>query len=240
MRLPETVLVTSAQPGEGKTTVALGVGRALASSGHRVILIEADLRAPSLARHLNLAPRPGVAAVLAGVRSLDDELVEIDPAPVVGPTTVHAQNGSLAVLLAGSVVPKPHLVLSSDRMHDLLTEARAAADVVIIDAPALATVSDALTLTPALDTCIFVMRLNRTTADRARRALKALRDAGVDIAGVVITGTKPAGAYRSGFRGTRRDRRAKAPDVALLLQSEGARNGSERQEVPDELRTPKR
>ena len=146
----------------------------------------------------------------------------------------------LAVLLAGSVVPNPHLVLSSDRMHDLLTDARAAADVVIIDAPALATVSDALTLTPALDTCIFVMRLNRTTGDRARRALKALREAGVDIAGVVITGTKPAGAYRSGFRSTRLDRRAKTPDVALLLQSEAARNGSDWHEVPDELRTPKR
>jgi polysaccharide biosynthesis transport protein len=219
---PETVLVTSTQAGEGKTTVSLGVGRALASLGNRVIVIEADLRVPSIARSLGLTRRPGLAAVLAGVRSLDDELVEVDPAPGDEPPTTQEQ-GWLAVLPAGSTVQNPHLLLSSDRMRALLNDARATADVVIIDAPAIGLVSDALTLTTALDTCVFVVGLNRATSDLTRRALKTLQDAGVPIAGVVITGTSWSPAYGYQRRpATTSDRLQHAPDVTFLPQREAA------------------
>jgi len=160
--------------------------------------------------------------VLAGVRSLEDELVEVDPAPRDEPPTTQEQ-GWLAVLPAGSAVQNPHLLLSSDRMQALLNDARATADVVIIDTPAIGLVSDALTLTNALDTCVFVVGLNHATSDLTRRALRTLQDAGVPIAGVVITGTPGLPAY--GYqrrRTTTFDRLQHAPDVAFLAQREAA------------------
>jgi tyrosine-protein kinase len=185
---PQTVMVASAERNAGKTSVTIGVARALARAGQRVVAIECDLRGPTFATYLGLASGGGLAAVLGRLRSFRHELVGVDS--LDGPTG-HRGVGeaSLEVLPAGSVVSNPHTVLPSHRMKETLAEARSGADMILIDTPALTPVSDAVDLAGSVDTCIFVVRLNQSTKEGSRRALRTLQEIGLDITGIVLTGT---------------------------------------------------
>lgn len=189
-----TVMVASAELEEGKSSLTLGAGRALASIGLRVIAIESDLRKPTFARYLDLPESGGVTMICAGLSSLEDELIEIDD-DRVGSVRHGADGGSFSVVPAGRIAPDPHRLLSSHRMQELVAEARERADVVLIDTPALGAVSDALSLSNVVDTCIFVVRLNHAKRDGTLRALRTLSNVGVDVTGIVITGTQSPPAY---------------------------------------------
>jgi tyrosine-protein kinase len=184
-----TIMLTSANQDDGKTSVTLGVGRALASTGQRVIAIEADLRRPKFAEYLELRSLGGLAKVIVGQSSLSDELVEVDlrtGAPLRERELPH--EGSFAVLPAGRVGLDPHRLLSSQHMREILTDARNLADVVLIDTPAMESVSDALSLGALVDTTVFVARLKHSTKEGTRRSLRALAKVGIDVAGIVLTG----------------------------------------------------
>jgi succinoglycan biosynthesis transport protein ExoP len=192
---PQTVMIISAEPEAGKTSVTIGVARALARAAQRVVAIECDLRRPTFANYLGLDASGGLAAVLGRMSSLRDELVDVDS--LGGPTAAHAnvQEVSLDMLPAGSVVANPHAVLPSDRMREILAEARSSADIVLIDTPALAQVSDAVDLVGSVDTCIFVIRVNWSTREGSRRALRTLREVGLDVIGIVVTGATADQVY---------------------------------------------
>jgi capsular exopolysaccharide synthesis family protein len=185
------IMVTSPGREEGKTSVTLGLAVALAAIGQRVIAIEAELRTPRFAEHLNLEPRGGLSSVLAGFADLDDELVELDPDTLDAPKELGSDlGGALFVLPAAFAVPNPAGALSSPEMAQAVAQARAQADVVVIDTPPIAVVHDAITLSNLVDGAILVACLNRTTKDAARRALKSLRHLNVRIPGLVITGSE--------------------------------------------------
>jgi capsular exopolysaccharide synthesis family protein len=175
------VLITSPDAGEGKTTVAVNLARALIAGGDEVILIEADLRRPMAARQLGIDRMGiGLSSALVGTRGLRDLLVSA------------SANGKLRVLPTGPAPPNPADLLRSPRMAELLAEAREAADVVLVDAPPLLPVSDTRVLLdlPGIDGVLIVGRAKTTRRDRARAAARVLAQSERRMLGVVLTGTR--------------------------------------------------
>jgi len=178
---PRCVLVTSPDAGEGKTTVAVNLARALIAGGDKVILIEADLRRPAAATQLGVdRTGMGLSSGLVGGRALDELLVPVDG------------NGKLRVVPTGPAPPNPADLLRSPHMAELLAEAREAADVVLIDAPPVLPVSDTHVLLdlPGIDGVLIVARANTTRRDRARAAARLIEQSERRVLGVVVTGTR--------------------------------------------------
>lgn len=195
-----TIMFVSGNDGDWKTSVTLGVGKALASMGQRVIAIEADFRQPKFAEYLGLVTDQGIARIVERQGSLAEELVQLDPLTgrsSVPESVLNQGDGWFAVLPAGRALPDPHRLLSSQQMNNILSDARRHADVILIDTPALGSVSDALSLGGIVDTSVFVVRLKHSTKEGTRRTLQALTRVGMDIAGIVITGVA---ASQSSFR----------------------------------------
>lgn len=183
------VMVTSPSPEDGKTSVSLGLARALARIGVRVILLEADLRRPSISRYAGLPPARGLAGLLAGgEENLAHELVWLDAATMRPVTLDGLKDGlSFAVLTAGKAPPHPQRLLARPEMARMIETARSLATVVIIDTPPIGTVTDAVALAPHVDTVVAVARLNKTTKDAARRAMRVLQNVSAGLAGVAVT-----------------------------------------------------
>lgn len=185
----QVVMVTSPSPEDGKTSVSLGLARALARLGARVILIEADLRRPSVSRYVGLPQTPGLTSLLGGGGShLAHEVTWLDATTMQPVTLGDLKEGlSFAVLPAGSVPPNPQRLLARPEMTEIVETARSLANVVIIDTPPIGTVNDSVTLARLVDSIIVVARLNKTTKDAARRALRVLRNVAAQLLGVVAT-----------------------------------------------------
>jgi receptor protein-tyrosine kinase len=190
-----SLMVTSPDPAEGKTSVTLGLARSLAALGLRVVAIEADLRHPAFSMHAGL-PRPsGLTSILAEVSSFADELVELDLATMKPVDPAYSNSGSsLWVLPAGPPPPNPQALLSSAAMRRVVADASSFAEVVIVDTAPVATVNDPVALVGSVDATVLVIRLNRTTKDQTRRAIRALGNVGAPVLGIVVTDV----AVRSG------------------------------------------
>jgi len=174
-----SILVTSADTGEGKSTLALALARVLALRGERVLLVEADLRRPRLAQTLGLGAGPGLAEVLDPEMPADADLltraIRLDPA------------SALHVLPAGGLVARPVARLASPRLGPWLDALESSYDRVVVDSPPTLLVGDALGLGQRLDTAVLALRWGHTPAATARWAVEELRRAEVDLAGVVLT-----------------------------------------------------
>jgi capsular exopolysaccharide synthesis family protein len=205
----EAIMITSPGPAEGKTSVTLGTARALTALDLRVIAIEADLRRPSFSRY-GLARGGGLSTVLAGVTSLEQALVEVDAGTMQRVTDgTGAHERTFWVLPAGPMPPNPQALLARPAMTHILEEARAMADVVLVDLPPIGAVNDPVTVANLVDGVVVVARLNTTTRDAARRALRVLRNTDAELLGVVITDTPaPSQGYYYGPAGARPQARA--------------------------------
>lgn len=168
-----TLLVTSPGPGDGKTTVACWIAIAMAQAGHRVLLIDCDLRKPRVHKVFRPKEPVGVTDVLFE-RSLLDKA---DLSTVVP---------NLSVLPAGPHVPNPAEVLGSDTFNALLRDLGKRYDRVIIDSPPIAAVTDATILSTRVDGTVLVVRAFSTARDLARRAARAVRDVGGQLVGSVL------------------------------------------------------
>ena len=187
-RTSRVVMITSPQPSDGKTSVTLGVARAFARLGLRVIAIEADLRRPGFGNYITTQPSVGLTGLLAGYGTLGKELTWLD-ANTFEPMTLDSSRDqlALAVLPAGELPQNPQHLLSGAAMAEVVQEARAHADVVLIDTPPTAAFSDAVTLARLVDSVTIVARIDKTTKDAARRAMRVLRGVDVGFDGVVVT-----------------------------------------------------
>jgi succinoglycan biosynthesis transport protein ExoP len=210
-----TLLVTSAVPEEGKTTVVRNLALTYREAGLKVAVIESDLRHPTLAASLLTSTRPGLTEVLAGHSSLESALqhVETNPEILAGSlkTTPVAAGGSqngvaaevasgtLSVLPSGPQPPNPPAVLAADRVRALVDELASRHDVVLIDSAPLLAVSDAIPLLSIADGTILVTRLGRVTRDSARRTTELLnRVPDARILGIVANDV-PARDLTSGY-----------------------------------------
>ncbi|HWJ49541.1 MAG TPA: polysaccharide biosynthesis tyrosine autokinase [Solirubrobacteraceae bacterium] len=185
----DTLLVTSAISGEGKTTVAVDLAHAIALTGRHTVLVELDLRRPSFAKHFDLDPSRGLTTVLVGAEPLEDVLVK--PLPDLP---------NLSVLPAGRLPQNPSELLSSPRVTDIISELTTADGIVIIDAAPLNPVADTqvLLLNDAIHATLIVARVDQATRDEIRRARTILDRQMITPIGVVATGMRDAHRYGYG------------------------------------------
>ncbi len=167
------VMVTSAQPLEGKTITACNLALALAIDGARVLLIDADMRRPGVQRMLGIAKGKGLSDVLAGQTSFDAALVTLE-------------SPSLSVLTAGTSPANPSELLGSRPMRTLLEQTNGRYDWVIVDTPPVSPVTDAVVLSPLVNAIAFVIGAEMTRCQHAAHALDTLTASSSCHVGVVL------------------------------------------------------
>jgi len=190
--------VTSAIPGEGKTTVASNLAVSIAQSGKSVLLIDADLRRPRVETVMGIECEQGLAWILdemkrtgvstsAGVGELLGE--------VIHDTAVE----NLSVITAGDPPDDPAELLASSRMDRLMEAVRSRFDLVIIDTPPLLAVTDPSNVAPRVDSVLMVVRLNKGARPNAARAMRMLETLEANVVGVVVNGVGSRHAGRYGY-----------------------------------------
>jgi succinoglycan biosynthesis transport protein ExoP len=186
-----TLVIASPVPGEGKTTIARHLAEAAARLGSRVLLLELDLRRPTLASQLEISSGAGLAGVLIGAISMDAavETVNLQASPGEG-----IGRRTLDVLVAGAVLPpNPGELLESHGMDVVLERASAMYDLVVVDSPPLMAVSDAFPLLTKVDGVIIVGWVGRSRRDDAEQLRQVLVGSGAPLLGVIANGAKTSG-----------------------------------------------
>ena len=175
-RARRVVLVTSASPRDGKTLTAVMLAKAMARSGERVCLVDADLRRPAVHTHVGLDTRPGLTDFVAGEETFSQPRSVIRGGDASEPS----------IVTSGSIPPSPAEILASPRFATLVKELKSAYDWVVIDAPPAAGMSDAMLLAAQSDMVLFVARQASTDRDALRRALEKVRTANPNVIGAVL------------------------------------------------------
>ncbi|MCE2509412.1 MAG: polysaccharide biosynthesis tyrosine autokinase [Alphaproteobacteria bacterium] len=187
--MPKAIMVTSSVPGEGKTSGAVALAVSAARSGQKCVLIDCDLRHPSVHEALGMPNEQGLSNYLAGQMDLSG-IMEMDV------------RSGLRVIPAGPSVPHPADLLGSQQMRNLTQQLGELFDFVILDAPPLLAVSDALILARNVDKTVFMVRWARTDRNTARAGLKQLLEAGTNLAGVVLSLVDVRKSAQYGFGGS--------------------------------------
>jgi len=170
---PKTILVTSGQPGEGKTTTAVNTAISLSQLGASVLIIDCDLRKPSVHKLLGVDHVEGVSSYLSRRMALDDVIQKL-PIP------------NLSVMTSGRIPPNPAEMISSTRMKEMLAILCERFDHIIIDSPPLLKVTDPVILSTLVDGVILVVHGGKSSRDVVRRTRQELSIAGARIFGVVL------------------------------------------------------
>ena len=167
--------ITSSAQGEGKSITITNLAISFAEAGHKVLLIDADLRRPAIARLLVEKATPGLSNVLAGL-STEEEAVR--PSAYV----------NLDILLSGDVPPNPAELLGSERMAEMLEKLSKRYDYILIDTPPVNIVSDTCVIANMLDGVLLLARQDRSRKDNLKRAVNNLKLTGARILGCVFNG----------------------------------------------------
>lgn len=183
---PKSIVITSALPGEGKTSTATNLAIALAQTGQRVLLVDADLRRPRAAKILGLERSVGLTTVLVGRTKLEDSIQR------------HAGSG-IYVLASGPIPPNPTEVLQSRTAKALFEELGGLFDMVIIDAPPLLPVSDAAVTARDVDGAILVVRHGSTTREQLHQSAMRLHQVDAQVLGVAVNMTPKRSADDYGY-----------------------------------------
>jgi len=171
---PKVILVTSAMPQEGKTTISANTALVLAQRGSRVLLVDADLRRPGVDKVFGLRSQVGLSTLISGSSKVEDAIL---PCPEVS---------SLWILPAGPIPPQPAELLGSTVMKDYIARWRNEFDHIIIDTPPCLSVTDAVLLSPEADRVILVARSGQTTRPALRRACDLLLQVNARVMGIVL------------------------------------------------------
>jgi capsular exopolysaccharide synthesis family protein len=210
-----TIMVTSFQGREGKTTTAANLAAALAQAGKLTVLVSADLRRPSLVEFFG-GDRPGLTDVLSN---------EVDLLAALGPTAVE----NLSVLGPGNHVDNPSELLGSEAMLDVMTRLADHADFVIVDAPPITGASDALSMASHLRHVLLIADARYAKRGSIKEAVLELRSVGAEVLGVVLTRVSkrdhPAYSYSSYSEGPPKHENGKKP---LAGQTEARRGRLDR------------
>ena len=171
---PHVILVTSALPGEGKSTTSLNAAIVLAQKGARVLLMDADLRRATLHKTLGMGARDGLSNVLTGNASLEQAIIPSNILP------------NLFLLPAGTPPPNPAELLASSQMQELLVQLRGQYDHIVMDTPPTLSVTDAVILSTLADRVVLVIRSGQTTKQALRRARDILLQVNAHVCGVLL------------------------------------------------------
>lgn len=175
-RPPQVILVTSSLPGEGKTTLTLSLAASIARSGRKTIVVDLDMRHPSIRRELGQAiSGPGLVEAVSGESALDDVIWRDGALP------------NLHAIPVGSATSNPTDLLASPRLSALLTELRSRYEVVILDAPPLLGLVDTRVAAGLADAVLLAVRWGETSAEAAVNGMDSLRESRPLVAGAVLT-----------------------------------------------------
>ena len=181
---PKSILITSMTPGEGKPSVAACLAASMAQAGKKVLLIDADMRRPVQHKNFSLDNTSGLSSLLAGVSEQADSI------------RLNALE-NLDVISAGPIPPNPSELLSAAKMKAMLTAFSSSHDMIVIDTPPLASVTDPVILSQNVDGVIIVTWSGKTTNEILKKGLKQLTDVAAPITGVVLNrfNAKKSGYY---------------------------------------------
>jgi polysaccharide biosynthesis transport protein len=175
-RAPKTLVVTSCEPSEGKTTTTINLGLTLAQTGATVLIIDGDMRRPSIHAAFGIENRNGLSSVLSSAMS---------EAEVLNLVQQEAES-KLYLLTAGPVPPNPAELVGSDQMRKLVADLGATFDHIVIDSPPIASFTDGVLLAASADGVILVVRANELSRKVLQRAHQSLVDVGAKVLGVVL------------------------------------------------------
>ena len=175
---PKTILVTSSQPSEGKTTTAINTAFMLAQTGAEVLIIDCDLRRPRLHANFNLSNTRGLTNYLSGESKLEEVLQTYDKVP------------NLKLLTSGPIPPNPAELLGSEEMRKLLASLSEKFTHIVVDSPPAISFTDASIISTFVDGVILVVHGGRSSRAVVRRARQQLLDVGAHIFGVVLNNVK--------------------------------------------------
>ncbi|HID89784.1 MAG TPA: polysaccharide biosynthesis tyrosine autokinase [Anaerolineae bacterium] len=171
----ETLVVTSAAPGEGKSTTLANLAVTMAQGERRTILVDADLRRPSLHEIFGVSNSRGLTTMFVEQGALEE------------PPLVATEVDNLFLLPSGPTPPNPADLLGSRRMEEVINVLREQADLVLFDAPPVIAVTDAAVLGTKVDGVLLVVRAGHTRREHARRAKELLERVRVRVIGAVLT-----------------------------------------------------
>jgi polysaccharide biosynthesis transport protein len=171
---PKVILITSALPEEGKTTTSINCAIVLAQKGTRVLLIDGDLRRPSIHKTLGMGPKVGLSNVLTGAVTLQEATLRSNILP------------NLFVLPAGTPPPNPAELLASAEMKEVLSKLREQYDHIVMDTPPTLSVTDAVIMSTRADAVVLVIRSGQTTKQALRRARDILAQVNARVCGVLM------------------------------------------------------
>lgn len=169
--------ITSSMAGEGKSITALNLAISFAEAGKKVLLIDADLRRPTMARLMIENGAPGLSNVLAGLCSEEEAIRE----------QLHP---NLDLLFSGEIPPNPSELLGSARMEQLMANLSERYDYILVDTPPITIVSDACIVASGMDGVLFVVRQDQSNRDAVSRGVNQLKIAGAKLLGFVLNGAK--------------------------------------------------
>ncbi|MBQ1370768.1 MAG: CpsD/CapB family tyrosine-protein kinase [Clostridia bacterium] len=180
-----TFILTSAIPGEGKSNTAINLAITLAEDSKSVVVVDCDLRKPSLNRYLKLGRNfKGVTDILTGNATVEDALIQFEDL-------------GIHVLTAGAVPPNPSEMLSAEPMQKLVEDLKGAFDYVILDTPPVSVVTDAAILGRYADGALLCVRSDYAPKETVQLAKERLTAVGVRILGVVLTGFDAKNDHKS-------------------------------------------
>lgn len=184
--IPKVILVTSALPGEGKTTTTVNLAATLASLGSRVVIVDCDMRRPAVHRAAGVKNSPGFVQCLTGRVTLSEAILQASGIP------------NLSIIPCGPIPPNPAEVLSSPMTSKLLRKLHEGFEYVLLDSPPILSVADSRILATLTDAVVLVTRANETPYDVVRRARSLLYGAGARILGVALNNVN---IHKEGYSG---------------------------------------
>ena len=168
----KTLLVTSADSKDGKSTVCSNLGVTFSQNGQSVIILDCDFRKPSIHKFFNISNSVGITNILLGEEKLEE--------------TIQHYNSNTDILTAGNIPPNPSEILGSQSMINLLSFLSERYDIVIIDSPPVGVVTDAQIISASVDGTLVVIRAEETKAKRVTEAVNLLKKVDANIIGMVL------------------------------------------------------
>lgn len=173
-------VVSSPEASEGKTTTSINLACSISKMGNKVLLIDADLRKPSIHKKLNHSKNTGLSNILGKRVSLDKAIV------------TNVKNG-IDIIFSGDISPNPSEMLSSKSMQHLIEECREKYDYIVIDTPPINVVADACIVSKLAEGIVIVIKADETSKDEIRRCIDNIRLVDSNVLGVVINGVDAFG-----------------------------------------------
>lgn len=216
------IQITSPAPGDGKSTLASNLAVSIAQSGRSVLLIDADLRRPRLAKIFGVGKTSGIAEVVVGQVSLDEAVTS---------TSIPG----LSLLATATPMSNPSEIVSHQRFHNILEAVRKSYDYVIIDTPPVLAVADACAVAARVDGVLLTLRLRRDAKPSSIEAASLLQSVGAHVLGVVVNGVTGSDGYNYGYNNYGYESDDETPSVQVKLATNRLTAPATNMEEPTKL-----